>query len=52
MTNLHNKLSTRLEQLLENGHQQLLCGGLKGIEKESLRISKNGFIAQTPHPQA
>ncbi|MGZ8163776.1 MAG: glutamate--cysteine ligase [Methylobacter sp.] len=52
MTNLHNKLSTRLEQLLENGHQQLLCGGLKGIEKESLRISKDGFIAQTPHPQA
>jgi glutamate--cysteine ligase len=52
MTNLHNKLSTRLEQLLTNGHQQLLCGGLKGIEKESLRISKDGFIAQTPHPKA
>ncbi|MDD5579321.1 MAG: glutamate--cysteine ligase [Methylobacter sp.] len=52
MTNLHNKLSTRLEQLRANGHQQLLCGGLKGIEKESLRISKDGFIAQTPHPHA
>ena len=53
MTNLNKMLSsTRLEQLLDNGHQHLLCGGLKGIEKESLRISKDGFIAQTPHPKA
>lgn len=52
MTNLNNALSTRLDQLTVNGHQQLLCGGLKGIEKESLRISKDGFIAQTPHPKA
>jgi glutamate--cysteine ligase len=52
MTHLNNKPSTRLAQLLENGHQHLLCGGLKGIEKESLRISKDGFIAQTPHPKA
>lgn len=52
MTNLNNALSTRLDQLNANGHQQLLCGGLKGIEKESLRISKDGFIAQTRHPKA
>jgi glutamate--cysteine ligase len=52
MTNLNNALSTRLDQLNATGHQQLLCGGLKGIEKESLRISKDGFIAQTPHPKA
>ena len=52
MTNLNSALLTRLEQLNANGHQQLLCGGLKGIEKESLRISKDGFIAQTPHPKA
>ncbi len=52
MTNLNNALSTRLDQLTATGHQQLLCGGLKGIEKESLRISKDGFIAQTPHPKA
>ncbi len=52
MTNLNNALSTRLDQLTANDHQQLLCGGLKGIEKESLRISKDGFIAQTPHPKA
>ncbi|UOA08728.1 glutamate--cysteine ligase [Methylobacter sp. S3L5C] len=50
MTYFTNKLSTRLEQLLANDHQHLLCGGLKGIEKESLRIGKDGLIAQTPHP--
>ncbi|WP_081917932.1 glutamate--cysteine ligase [Methylobacter sp. BBA5.1] len=52
MTHLNNKLSTRLVQILENGQQQLLRGGFKGIEKESLRIAKDGFIAQTPHPKA
>jgi glutamate--cysteine ligase len=52
MTNLNNAFSTRLNQLTANGWQQLLCGGLKGIEKESLRISKDGFIAQTAHPKA
>lgn len=26
-------------------------GGLKGVEKESLRISPDGFLAQTPHPK-
>ena len=52
MTHFINKLSTRLDQLLANSHQHLLCGGLKGIEKESLRITQDGFIAQTPHPAA
>ena len=52
MTYFTNKLSTRLDQLLANGHQYLLCGGLKGIEKESLRIGQDGFIAHTPHPTA
>jgi glutamate--cysteine ligase len=52
MTISNTALSTRLKHLAANGHQQLLCGGLKGIEKESLRISKQGFIAQTPHPTA
>ena len=30
----------------------ILQGGLKGVEKESLRISPDGFLAQTPHPVA
>ncbi len=27
-----------------------LYGGLRGVEKESLRISPDGFLARTPHP--
>lgn len=36
--------------MLKNQQQALIKKGLKGIEKESLRLSANGFIAQTPHP--
>ncbi|HCW90775.1 MAG TPA: glutamate--cysteine ligase, partial [Marinobacter sp.] len=32
------------------GHQWE--GFLKGVEKEGLRVDTNGFIAQTPHPEA
>jgi glutamate--cysteine ligase len=49
---MKNTRSTRLNRLFANDHQQLLCGGLKGIEKESLRISKAGCISQKPHPIA
>ncbi|MDD5633399.1 MAG: glutamate--cysteine ligase, partial [Methylococcales bacterium] len=52
MTYFTNKISKRLDQLQANGHQHLLCEGLKGIEKESLRIGIDGYIAQTPHPAA
>ena len=52
MTYFTNNLTTRLNQLLANGHQYLLCGGLKGIEKESLRLASKGCIAGTPHPAA
>ena len=51
MSNLQLTSLERLEKLQDHGHQNLLCGGLKGIEKESLRISRDGFIAQTPHPR-
>jgi len=52
MTHSDKMLSPRLERLLHNGRQHLLRGGLKGIEKESLRIGKDGMIAQTAHPRA
>ncbi|MDX1507179.1 MAG: glutamate--cysteine ligase [Woeseiaceae bacterium] len=29
-----------------------LTGGLKGIEKESLRVDAGGYLAQTPHPES
>ncbi|MGR8932881.1 MAG: glutamate--cysteine ligase [Gammaproteobacteria bacterium] len=44
--------TTQLDILLDSGHGAFLGGGLKGLEKESLRIGKTGFIAQTPHPRA
>ncbi|ESS71268.1 glutamate--cysteine ligase GshA [Methyloglobulus morosus KoM1] len=49
---MNNTHSARLEQLKANNQQALICGGLKGIEKESLRISKDGTISQAPHPKA
>lgn len=49
---MNNTISERLQLLLEHDQQHLLQGGLKGIEKESLRISRNGQISQLPHPAA
>lgn len=50
MTQLHHHLPARFNLLVDNGFENLLQNGLKGIEKESLRIAKNGVIAHTPHP--
>ena len=40
---------TRLEAIAAAG-KHILAGGLKGVEKEALRISPDGFLAQTTHP--
>jgi len=29
-----------------------IAGGRKGVEKESLRVDADGYLAQSPHPQA
>lgn len=42
----------RLQRLAENGSAQLLAAGRRGLEKESLRVTPEGLIAQTPHPRA
>lgn len=42
----------RLNRLLAQAGSAALAGGLKGLEKESLRITLNGDLAQTPHPRA
>lgn len=49
---MNNTHSARLEQLIANNQQNLICGGLKGIEKESLRITKDGLISKARHPNA
>ncbi|MDN3518948.1 glutamate--cysteine ligase [Aquisalimonas lutea] len=42
----------RLASLLNTQQRGLLRGSLKGLEKESLRVDRDGHIAQTPHPRA
>lgn len=49
---LDNLTPKRFSQLIDSGQEKLIIGGLKGIEKENLRLSQTGFIAQTPHPKA
>ncbi|ORU91949.1 MAG: glutamate--cysteine ligase [Cycloclasticus sp. symbiont of Bathymodiolus heckerae] len=48
---MYSRIRSRLDKLTHSQKSQLLCGGLKGIEKESLRVSSQGKIAQTPHPK-
>jgi glutamate--cysteine ligase len=42
----------RLAALINSREPSVLRGGLKGVEKESLRVTPQGRIAQTPHPAA
>jgi glutamate--cysteine ligase len=42
----------RLAGLINSGERAVLRGGRKGVEKESLRVAPDGFIAQTRHPPA
>jgi glutamate--cysteine ligase len=49
---LYQRLRQRLARLEGKGSKTGFSGGEKGIEKESLRVSRDGNIAQTPHPRA
>jgi glutamate--cysteine ligase len=42
----------RLALLADEAHRPLLAQGLRGIEKESLRVTRDGQLAMTPHPRA
>ena len=42
----------RLAALVNRRAGAALQGGLKGVEKESLRVTPRGLIATTPHPKA
>src|SRR5580658_3550033 len=41
----------RLAGLINGGQPQILQGGRKGVEKESLRVTPSGALAQTMHPR-
>ena len=47
---LYRLAEQRLGRLLNARQEHLLRHGQIGLEKESLRVSPNGGIAQTPHP--
>src|SRR6201996_3498417 len=40
----------RLSALVNGGQPQILQGGRKGVEKESLRVRPDGILATTAHP--
>jgi glutamate--cysteine ligase len=42
----------RLSSLINTGEPQVLQGGRKGVEKESLRVTPKGDLARSPHPRA
>jgi len=49
---LDRSYERRLARLVNGRSGSALQGGLKGVEKESLRVTPRGRIAQTPHPKA
>ncbi len=52
MTDSFSFDSLRLQLLERDNAAHLIAGGLKGIEKESLRIGDDGRIAATSHPKS
>jgi len=49
---LYRIAEQRLSKLLNHGGKRLLAQSRIGVEKESLRVSPEGSLAQTPHPHA
>ncbi len=45
-------LERRLSGLRSCGNAALLRGGLRGVEKESLRVDRDGRLSQRAHPKA
>jgi glutamate--cysteine ligase len=45
-----NQLTRRLALLDDDAHRALLGQGLRGIERETLRVDRHGRLARTPHP--
>ena len=45
-----NQLTRRLALLDDDAHRALLGQGLRGIERETLRVDRDGLLARTAHP--
>jgi glutamate--cysteine ligase len=49
---IDRRFDRNLAGLVNSGERGVLLGGLKGLEKESLRVTPNGRISLAPHPRA
>jgi glutamate--cysteine ligase len=49
---LSTLITRRLDGLSAPAHRALLPQGLRGVEREALRVAPDGKLAQTPHPRA
>ncbi len=49
---MYDSTRQRLQRLLDQYGPQVLQSGRKGLEKESLRVTRDAGIAATPHPRA
>jgi glutamate--cysteine ligase len=47
---IHRRFDVLLSGVVNARERAVLVGGLRGVEKESLRVTATGTIAQTPHP--
>ncbi|HYM34146.1 MAG TPA: glutamate--cysteine ligase, partial [Steroidobacteraceae bacterium] len=52
MSSIDRNFERRLAGLVNYRERGVLRGGLKGVEKESLRVTPEGRLAQTSHPAA
>ena len=48
---IDRQFERRLASLINAREPRVLQGGLKGVEKESLRVSPDGYIEQSEHPR-
>lgn len=48
---MSSSISQRLSALQQSGQQHSIYGIKRGIERETLRVNRDGSLAQTPHPQ-
>jgi len=49
---IDRKFEQTLAALVNSGEPEIIQNGRKGVEKESLRVTPDGHIAQTAHPLA
>src|SRR5690349_5280398 len=49
---IDRRFEQTLAALINRGEPGIIQGGRKGVQRESLRVTPDGRIAQTPHPRA